>query len=109
MVDVDDLLPISRSRGSPSAANQQRIRARTHVRGTEQPPPPRSSDAAEAQLFLAEWPPGTCISLIRDHGGIILEGERDPSQGGVRMKEGMGGPFCQLATRFLSKGEGVRG
>ena len=47
MVDVDDLLPISRSRGSPSAAKQQRIRARTHVRGTEQPPPPRSSDAAE--------------------------------------------------------------
>src|SRR3954471_5282263 len=51
VVDVDDLLLISRSRGSPSAANQQRIRARTHVRGTEKPPPPRSSDAAEAQLF----------------------------------------------------------
>src|SRR3954466_685584 len=50
MVDVDDLLPISRSRGSPSATNQQRIRARTHVRGTEQPPPPRSSDAAETTL-----------------------------------------------------------
>ena len=48
MVDVDNLLPISRSRGSPSAAKQQCIRPRTHVQATGQPPPPPSSESAEA-------------------------------------------------------------
>ena len=62
MDDVDERLPISRSRGSPSAAKQQRIRARRHAQDTGQPPPPRSSDAAEAQFFLGEKPPGTCVT-----------------------------------------------
>ena len=48
MVDVVVRLLISRSCGSPSAANQQRIRPRTHVQATGQPPPPRSSESAEA-------------------------------------------------------------
>ena len=48
MVDLVIHLPISRSWGSPSAATQQRIRTRTHVQATGQPPPPRSSESAEA-------------------------------------------------------------
>ena len=48
MVDVVVRLPISRSCGSPSAKNQQRIHPRTHVQPTGQPPPPRSSDPVEA-------------------------------------------------------------
>ena len=48
MVDVVVHLPISRSWGSPSATTQQRIRTRTHVQATGQPPPPRSSDPPEA-------------------------------------------------------------
>src|SRR5215216_5422098 len=48
MDDVVVRLPISRSCGSPSATNQQRIRTRTHVQATEKPPPPCSNDAVEA-------------------------------------------------------------
>src|SRR3954466_7102044 len=92
MVDVDDLLPISRSRGSPSATNQQRIRARTHVRGTEQPPPPRSSDAAETTLSCRIATGNMYLASPRPWGINSRGGERSFTRRRERQVRG-GAPF----------------
>ena len=91
MVDVFVRLSISRSCGSPSAANQQRIRPRTHVQATGQPPHPRSSDPAEAVTPSRRNATRNMHLANPRPWGKILEGERDPSQGGVRKKEEEGG------------------
>ena len=93
MVDVVVRLPISRSCGSPSAANQQRIRPRTHVQATGQPPPPCSSESAEAatpsrrnatgNMYLAN--PRPCRNNSR--GGERSFTRRCEEEGG------RGGPF----------------